>query len=56
MRLGFQGFRYTRVVLVATGGAPAITPGRVRFEVDGFDPSEQRVNAVTFRATDDGRW
>lgn len=54
MRLGFQGFRYTRVVLIATGGAPATTPGRVRFDVEGFDPSEQRVNAVTFRANEAG--
>ncbi len=54
MRLGFQGFRYTRVVLIATGGAPATTPGRVRFDVEGFDPSEQRVNAVTFRANGRG--
>ena len=56
MRLGFQGFRYTRVTLVATGSVPATTPGVIRFDIEGFDPAEQRVNAVTFRETDPGRF
>lgn len=49
MRLGFQGFRYTRVVLVATGPAPASTPGGARLEIEGFDPAAQRFRAIEFR-------
>lgn len=49
MRLGFQGFRYTRVVVVATGEVPASTPGRARLDIEGFERAEQRLNAVTFR-------
>lgn len=56
LRLGFQGFRYTRVVLAASGAVPASTPGRVRLEIEGFDPAEQRVRAVAFREVSAGRF
>lgn len=49
MRLGFQGFRYTRVVLTAGEGAPASTPGSARLEIDGFEPATQRFRAIEFR-------
>ena len=49
MRLGFQGFRYTRVVLVASRGVPEHTPGRARLDIDGFDRAEQRFAALAFR-------
>ncbi len=54
MRLGFQGFRYTRVVLVATGTVPAASPGVFHFAIEGFDPAEQRVNAVAFHERNPG--
>ena len=43
MRVGFQSFRYTRVVLVARGAVPPSTPGRIRLDIEGF--------AVGYRAT-----
>ncbi len=49
MRVGFQGFRYVRVVLVAEGAVPARTPGLARLEVEGLDPAEQRFRAIEFQ-------
>jgi hypothetical protein len=46
LRQGFQGFRYTRVVLVAEGDVPAQTPGVARLEIEGFDPAEQRFRSI----------
>lgn len=54
MRVGFQGFRYTRVVVVASGAVPAHTPGRARLDIDGFDRAEQRFAALTFRELSPG--
>lgn len=56
MRMGFQGFRYTRVVLVATGEVPASTPGRARLDIEGFERAEQRLSAVTFSELHPGQW
>ncbi len=56
MRLGFQGFRYTRVVLVATGEVPASTPGRARLDIEGFDRAEQRDNAIVFHELNPGQF
>ncbi len=56
MRVGFQSFRYTRVVLVARGAVPPSTPGRIRLDIEGFDRTEQRVNAITFREGVSGEW
>lgn len=56
LRLGFQGFRYTRVVFEASGPVPPVTAGRVRFEIDGFDAAEQRLRDVTFREVAAGRF
>ncbi len=56
LRLGFQGFRYTRVVVVATGEVPASTPGRARLDIDGFERTEQRLNAMTFRELAPGHY
>lgn len=49
LRQGFQGFRYTRVVLVAGGDAPAQTPGVARLEIEGFDPAEQRFRSIALQ-------
>lgn len=49
LRQGFQGFRYTRVVLVAEGDAPAQTPGVARLEIEGFDPAEQRFRSIALQ-------
>lgn len=56
MRLGFQGFRYTRVVLVASGDVPASTPGSVRLEIEGFEPAAQRFRAIEFSERGAGRY
>ena len=56
MRLGFQSFRYSRVVLVARGQVPASTPGLIRLEIEGFERAEQRVNSVTFREGSQGEF
>ena len=56
MRVGFQSFRYTRVVLVARGAVPLSTPGLIRLDIEGFDRAEQRVNAITFREGVSGEW
>lgn len=56
MRLGFQSFRYTRVVLVARGQVPSSTPGLIRLDIEGFDRAEQRVNSVTFREGSQGEF
>jgi hypothetical protein len=50
MRLGFQGFQYTRVVLVAAGAAPASASGRAWVEVEGFERAEQFLHDVPLRA------
>ncbi|MFO0556407.1 MAG: hypothetical protein U0269_00165 [Polyangiales bacterium] len=55
LRLGFQGFRYIRVALVATGDAPSVTPARATLEIDGFDRAEQLFSAVDLRLAADGR-
>jgi hypothetical protein len=50
MRVGFQGFQYTRVVLVATGAAPSSASGRAWVEVEGFERAEQFLSDVPLRA------
>lgn len=55
LRMGFQGFRYTRVVLVASGDAPAVTPARATLDIDGFDRAEQLSSQIELRPTSDGR-